>query len=564
MTKIIRFAAIIAVLAVLAVGGVWLYQTRIAAQTTTDSGTYTQVVAVQQGDLSASISVVGALGAVQQATLAFDRLSGVTNLLTLDVAAGNAVEAGQTLAAVDSAPYQQALDQARTALQQAEQTLADLQEPPTELDITEADLAVADARLKLEQALAAQADLQTSPDVSDELAAVLTAQDNLALARLQQTLAEHDSLARSERNLQYSIQWRQRRIADLQALQAQGKANLEQISEIEDQQEALAEDQADLARVQAQRQISLQAAAAQVANAQVELAAAQKALAEAQSSADALDLARAEVNVQSARVNLQAAEEARADLDAGPDAVKLAAAQADVDKKRLAVADAEADLAGTTLLAPFGGTVLETNVQPGNRISAGSPVLTLANMDELQVVASVDETTIRQIAAGQSASISFDAFPGQTFRGEVLSVPLQGSLQGGVMVYEVPISLQGADALPLLVGMTANVAINVGQAQNALLVPSMAVQTVGGMAQVLAPNASDPANPVAVPVQVGLSNGTYTEIVRGLNLGDQVVVQLSSSDSGQFRFGGPGGGMDVMTFSGPPGGAPPGGAPPSR
>jgi HlyD family secretion protein len=178
--------------------------------------------------------------------------------------------------------------------------------------------------------------------------------------------------------------------------------------------------------------------------------------------------------------------------------------------------------------------VLETQAKAGDRISANSPILTIANMDGLQVVASVDETTIRQIAAGQAAQISFDAFPGQSFSGEVLSVPLQGTLQGGVMVYDVPVSLQGAEALPLLVGMTANVAIDVGQAQNALLVPSMAVQTVGGLAQVLVPNASDPANPVAVPVQVGLSNGTYTEIVRGLNAGDQVVVQLSSASAGQL------------------------------
>ncbi|MFZ2362036.1 MAG: hypothetical protein WA040_22045, partial [Anaerolineae bacterium] len=46
--------------------------------------------------------------------------------------------------------------------------------------------------------------------------------------------------------------------------------------------------------------------------------------------------------------------------------------------------------------------------------------------------------------------------------------------------------------------------------------------------------AADPANPVATPVQVGLSNGTYTEIVRGLNLGDQVVVQYSSASASQF------------------------------
>ena len=71
-------------------------------------------------------------------------------------------------------------------------------------------------------------------------------------------------------------------------------------------------------------------------------------------------------------------------------------------------------------------------------------------------------------------------------------MPLQGSLQGGVMVYEVPISLEGAEKLPLLVGMTANVAIRTGQAENALLVPAMALQNVSGLYQVLVPNTSDP------------------------------------------------------------------------
>ena len=239
-------------------------------------------------------------------------------------------------------------------------------------------------------------------------------------------------------------------------------------------------------------------------------------------AADALDLARAEVNVQSARVNLQAAEEARADLDAGPAAVKLAAAQADVAKKRLAVADAEADLAATTLVAPFDGTVLQTNAQAGDRINANSPILTIANMDELQVVASVDETTIRQIQAGQSASISFDAFPGQTFRGQVLSVPLQGALQGGVMVYDVPISLGGADALPLLVGMTANVDITIQEKDNVLVVPNTALLPQGTGHVVEMVNADNTTQ--KVPVTIGLSDGAQTEIISGIYEGTKIIA----------------------------------------
>ena len=167
------------------------------------------------------------------------------------------------------------------------------------------------------------------------------------------------------------------------------------------------------------------------------------------------------------------------------------------------------------------------------------------------MLASVDETTIRRVSAGQPAQITFDAVPGQALQGRVGEVPLQGTLQGGVMVYQVPISLVGADKLPLLVGMTANVKIALGQAENALLVPAMALQKANGLYEVLVPNTTDPAGqPEAVPVEVGLSDGSYTQIVSGLNDGDKVVVQMAAAQSNtNFRgFGDIGGG-------GPPPGA---------
>ena len=73
-----------------------------------------------------------------------------------------------------------------------------------------------------------------------------------------------------------------------------------------------------------------------------------------------------------AEVSLQAAQEARQDLDAGADTTKIATAQAAVDKKRLAVSDAEAALAGTQLVAPFDGTILETNVSAGDQVTANT------------------------------------------------------------------------------------------------------------------------------------------------------------------------------------------------
>jgi RND family efflux transporter MFP subunit len=524
-------------------------RTTSSASSTAASG-YTQVVDVQRGNLSASLSVVGQVEAVQQANLSFTRLSGTTKLATLDVAAGNTVTASQVLATIDPAPYRQALDQAQSDLQTAEASLADLKATVTDLARAKSDLAIAKADHDQQQAAYDLATLQ-APDLNRLRQAVQDAQDALTLAQVQQTLAQHDASVKSERDLQYAVGWHQRRIAELQALIANGKANAEQTAQLSDEQTALGEAQADLGRVQAQRQLAQQATAAAVVKAQSTLADAQKALAEALAGGDKLALAKARLAVQQAQVAQAEARDNRATLDKGPDAVKLAAAQAAVDKKRLAVTDAEAALAGADLSAPFDGTILQTNAQPGDLVSSNTRILTVANLKTLQIVASVDETTIRQVATGQRAQITFDAFPGRTLRGQVASVPLQGTLQGDVMVYSVPITLTGAVELPLLVGMTANVKIEIGQAANALLVPTMALQRSGGLVQVLVPNASDPSgSPVAVPVEIGLSDGVNTEIVRGLNAGDKVVVQIAATQStNPFNFRGAGG-----VLGGPEGG----------
>ena len=531
MKRIIKI--ILAALVIVAIGGGYFYyQSRAGAETgagAASTGTYTQVVQVKQGDLGSTLSVVGQLDAEQSASLAFEQMSGTTNLLTLAVQAGNVVTKGQVLATIDSAGYQQELAQAKSNLLAAEEHLADLQEPATALEIAQADVTVATAEQTLAQAKSDLADL-TVPDLTDLEKAVRDAQDNLALLELESKLAERNSLAKSERDLRYAVNWYGRRI---ETLQSKTERNAEETEEITEDQTKLGEAQADLDRVFAQRELARQAREAELAKEKAALAEAQEALAAAKAGGDKLTLAQAQLAVHEAEVTLQAAQEAQADLDEGADATDLATAQAAVDKKRLAVSDAEAALVGAQLVAPFDGTILETNASEGDRVTANTAILTLANLKAMQVVASVDETTIRQVSDGQAVTITFDAFPGQSFTGEVLEVPLQGTLQGDVMVYSVPLSLTGAEKLSLLVGMTANVEIQVGQATNALLVPTLALQQANNMYQVLVPNTTDPAGePEAVPVEIGLSDGTYTQITKGLNAGDQVVVQLTASDSG--------------------------------
>jgi len=542
MKRIAKFFLIAVVVAAIAAGGYWLYQTQFAPAESTADSSYTQVVTVDQGDLTASLSVVGQLEAVRNADLTFEDMSGTAKVQTLSVATGQTVTAGQVLATIDPTPYQQALDEAKNALQTAEESLADLQTPPTDLEIAQADMAVAEANLALEQAKSDLADL-SAPDLTSLEYAVQNAQDSLNLFELESGLADRNALAKSERDLTYSVDWYERRISELQQLVAGNKANLEQTEQVAYYQDSLAEAQANLATVQAERELARQSAAAELAQNRAALAEAQEALADAKAGGDELTQAQAQLAVREAEVDLEVAQSNRAELDEGPDSTALATAQAQVDKLQLALSDAEAALAGTELVAPFDGTVLNTNVSVGDPVAANSAIVTLADLGSMQVVASVDETTIRQVSAGQQASISFDAYPNQTFDGEVLSVPLYGTLQGGVTVYDVPLSLTGAEALNLLVGMTANAEIEVGHVSDALLVPTLALQKISGSYQVSVPNTLDPTGePETVPVQIGLSNGTYTQIVKGLIAGDQVIVQLDSTDStGSFQTSSSGG-----------------------
>ena len=555
MKNLTRVAILAIVVAIMAGAAYWYYQGH--AKTTsaaTGSQTYTQVVPVKQGSVSSTISVVGQMEAVQDADLAFEHMSGVGTLQSLAVKAGSVVTTGQVLATINATPYQAALDQAKSALAAAEKTLANLTTPATALKLAQADVAVAKAELAIQQAENALDDL-VNPDMASLESAVANAESALAKAQADVLSKQQDQSYKDQLAKLVNAEATPTTTYSRLAAESTPAGDASYQDRLLLAYNKMADAQAARASYELAAQISASQAQTSVRKADVALADAQEALATAQAGGDKLAIAKARVTLQDAQVALQAAQAAKADLVAGADTTTIATAQADVDKKKLAVADAQAALDGAKLTAPFDGTILKVNVAAGNQVGANTTILSIADLKSVQVVASIDETTIRKVSAGQDATITFDAYAGQTFKGKVQSVPLQGALQGGVMVYSVPISLTGADKLSLLVGMTANVKIQAGTAANALLVPTLALQKSNGQYQVLVPNTTDPnGSPEAVPVEVGLSDGTYTQITKGLNAGDQIITQVkSTSSSSQQQMGGPG--MDM-------GGAPL--APPSR
>jgi len=263
---------------------------------------------------------------------------------------------------------------------------------------------------------------------------------------------------------------------------------------------------------------------------------AEEALAALQSRSQSGAQAQVRNKVAQAEYNLAKAKDSLSKIMAGPEAKAVQLAQSRYDAAKATLAQAEATLAAAAMVAPFDGTVISVDAAVGDEVSSGVSVVTLADLSKLEVLATVDESDISQVAVGQEATITFDAFPGKKLSGKVLEVPLEGSLVQSVVSYEVPLSLEGGEGLALKSGMTANVKLQVGSRQNVLLLPVLAVKQGEDGNVVLVQDASAAA--VQTRVETGLSNGTYVEVLRGLNEGDQVVVEYATATQQDNRMGG--------------------------
>jgi len=552
MKKLWTWLALLVVLAA-AVGGTLYWRSRSGAEETTSM---TTIVAATRGDLTASISPTGEVYAPHQASLGFEVAK--IELIELNVAAGQEVKEGDVLARIDPAPLERAVEQAEADLVDAQDALEKVESPTTELDKRAAALAVAQAETAAELAKEKLADLE-DPDLPAAEKAVRQADYNLQIAELNLALAQYGTaVGKVVRDAQYTVAWHERKLRDLEAEQqgsaGQGTTGATQAGiaqgpgepsgpvetktlqkQIEEEEAALAEARSRLLDAQKAASSALEDAQYKVTRAEQDLVDAQAELADLQAGPTSIELSQAENAVAVAEYDLAKAQQDLADMSAGPDAGQLELAQARVAAAQATMEEAQSTLAAATLVAPFDGTIISVGAEAGDVVSAGTPVVTLADLTELRVRASIDETEISQVEIGQDVTITFDAFAGYSFQGKVLEIPLEGSLSQSIVTYQVPISLEGAEGVEIKSGMTANLTIVTGQVENALLVPAMAVQQGDSGNVVMVPDAS--GNAVSTPVQTGVTNGTYTEIVRGLNEGDQVVVVYDTSDDDTFGFG---------------------------
>lgn len=521
-----------------------LFPDMIPAGAPIASATTGETVTAFTGSLSANATASGQIEAQRAARLAMAASGEVSQIF---VAVGDEVAEGAPLLQLETDALARAVENARQTLIIQEANLAALLAPPTTANLAALEAAVASAQAQLDNLLAGPGEY----DIAASDANVRAAQANVRAASEQLQLAQSGASG-----------------AEVAAAQAELLGALSQQESTQDLYDKLVEcfdvDLPDgsnfnicpgLGNPEEQTRYSLEtananAAAAQarlnalldgpdsnaVAIAQASLAAANANLAAAQANHDLLlkgataaQIASAEASVAQAQANLEA-------LRNGPSVAQRAMAEIAVAQARISLQKAEQDLADATLTAPFAGVITAVLVNEGE--TASGILMEIVDGSSLEVALAVDEVDIGDISLDQPAAVTLESWPDTVINGRVSSIaPKANQSSSGVVSYQVTLRLEPSD-LPVLVGMTANANLLTNSFDNVLLVPNAAINAdrskgTFSVNKVIT-DASGNQTYEMIPVTIGLRDRENTQILSGLQEGDELLI---GNIAPRFDFG---------------------------
>ncbi|HEV8130720.1 MAG TPA: efflux RND transporter periplasmic adaptor subunit [Acidobacteriota bacterium] len=235
-----------------------------------------------------------------------------------------------------------------------------------------------------------------------------------------------------------------------------------------------------------------------------------------------------------ARTNLEQAENrqnvARSQLSVSQ--ARIAQAQADVAQAQAAVDRAQEELNNATIRSPINGMVLSRDVEVGSPVSsilnmgaAATPIMVLGDIRQVFVRGKVDEADIGVVRLGQPARIRVETFKNRQFEGRVTQISPLGVEKDNVINFEVKVSIDNPGG-ELRANMTANAEIVLEEHKGSLTIPESAIiYDAKRNASVEVPDPVSQTGRKKISIKTGISNGTRTEVLAGLNLGDKVVLQ---------------------------------------
>ncbi len=169
---------------------------------------------------------------------------------------------------------------------------------------------------------------------------------------------------------------------------------------------------------------------------------------------------------------------------------------------------------------------------PGQVVVTAQTVFTMS--DHLIVQASVDETDLNNVSLGQEVDITFDSFPDIHLTGKVHEIAYDATTVNNVTTYQVNIYLDSITP-SIRSGLSANVFLLISDRKNVLRIPTDAITPEG---TVLLVQGKD-TPPIEQKIEVGMSDGTWTEVLSGLNEGDWIArrsFSIKPAEKSAFSF----------------------------
>ncbi len=524
---------LVAVVLAAAASGVYYYRNGYANSQEAEERPL-QTATVRRGSIIISASGAGAVIPAAEVDLAFQS-GGLLTEMSLGV--GDRVEAGDVLARIDDAQARAALLAAELQVIQAEARLAEGLDTAPE----QRDLELAEANLELSQ-LQLDELLNWAPDeaIIEQAEASLEAaqaeyESAMNTSAYDQTASVRISLAQAEQGLAdaqaaYDQAWEPARDWELLmtdptcqpgqggAIPCTGPSKAEQLQNERDATDRnLERTQQSLEVAQANYNLAW----AGISNT-AELSAWNKVLS-AQAALEAARTGPDRQEIQSAQIQVLQAQISQSNAQAAL-ATTTQELELTLDQARLDYEAAQNSLDETVMVAPMAGTVMAVTAQEGDNVSS-AVLITLADIEQPSVEVYMDETDLNSIGVGFEVEVVFDALPDETFAGQVVHVdPSLASVQNMMMVRAV-VQLEAASyAKPQTIPVGANATVEVigGKTENALIVPVEALNEYAEGEYAVFRIVD--GEPIFTPVEVGLMDYSFAEILSGVAQGDLVTT----------------------------------------
>jgi len=234
------------------------------------------------------------------------------------------------------------------------------------------------------------------------------------------------------------------------------------------------------------------------------------------------DLEYAGINLERQRTLLKEGVTSLQEVDLAENANKLALAQ--VEQAKANVKLARVQLGFTRIYAPISGVIASISTQEGETVAASLAAPTFVNLIDLkrlEVQTFVDETDIGRIRTGLETAFTVDTYPDTDFLGTVTAIYPKAVIQDNVVNYIVTVGITDVEDKILRPEMTASVNILLETRKNVLSIPTSAITRERGERFL---TVLEDGKPVRRKIKIGWKNDGYTEIISGLQEGEEVVV----------------------------------------